>query len=394
MAGRLTFSFATVNAFLLRKQHLDPATRIPDVVQIARDSAGLHSTSGLTPYLSLFNRSPRFERAELDRELRERRSLARIRCIRGTIYIQPREWIPAFLAATRRRNTAQTVNLSRYSGVTDRQYASLSGEIAAVLAGKPMTAGAIRSALSLQGEISSTLYRMCDEGILLREQGEQGWKDRSVYYRLFREVFPEVRAVSIEETEAVAAVVEQYLRCFGPASEADIAWWSGFGRSEVRGALAALKSRWTLVGLGEDRRPAMLLKEDVEGLAAMRPREGPIVCLLPLLDGYLMGYRERDRYLRPEDRDFVFDRGGNATSTILVDGAVVGVWDWEEDPRPVVKIHHLSKVSKDVHARIEEEARRMGRFLVGREADLLRCQSMAPLDTRPAGGFQSPLRKA
>jgi len=394
MASRLTFSIATVNAFLLRKQHLAPATRIPDVVQIARDAGGLHSTSGWTPYLSLFNRSPHFEPTELDRHLRDRRSLARIRCVRGTIYIQPREWIPAFLAATRRRNTAQTVNLSRYSGITDRRYASLSAKIAAALTGTPMTAAAIRSALGLQGEISSTLYRMCDEGILLREKGEKGWRDHSVCYRLFSEAFPEVRVTSIGETEAMAAVVEQYLRCFGPASETDIAWWTGFGKPEVRGALAALESRWIHVGLGEGRRLALLLEEDVEGLAATRPREGPLVSLLPLLDGYLMGYRERDRYLRPEDRAFVFDRGGNVTSTILVDGAVVGVWDWEEDPRPVVKFHYFSKVSEDLHARIEEEARRMGRFLVGRETELLRCESMAALHTRPAGGFQSPLKNS
>jgi hypothetical protein len=146
------------------------------------------------------------------------------------------------------------------------------------------------------------------------------------------------------------------------------------------------------VGLGEEGRPALLLREDMDTLEATQPPEKPLVSLLPLLDGYLMGYRERDRYLRPEHRDFVFDRGGNVTSTILVNGAIVGVWDWEEEPRPAVKVHYLVRVGREARALIEGEARKVGRFLCGEEAEFLLCESMAPLVARSAGGFQSPLK--
>jgi hypothetical protein len=146
------------------------------------------------------------------------------------------------------------------------------------------------------------------------------------------------------------------------------------------------------VSLAEDVRPALLLREDVETLDATRSPERPHISLLPLLDGYLMGYRERDRYLRPEHRDFVFDRGGNVTSTILVNGAIVGVWDWEEEPRPVVKVHYLVRVPREARALIGEEAHRVGRFLSGHDVEVFPCVSMAPLVARSAGGFQSPLK--
>jgi hypothetical protein len=144
--------------------------------------------------------------------------------------------------------------------------------------------------------------------------------------------------------------------------------------------------------LGADGRPALLLREDIETLEAAQPSERSLVSLLPLLDGYLMGYRERDRYLRPDHRDFVFDRGGNVTSTVLVNGAIVGVWDWEQEPRPAVKVHYLVRVSREASALIEGEARKVGRFLCGEEPQFLLCESMAPLVERSAGGFQSPLR--
>jgi hypothetical protein len=394
MGAGLAFCFRGVNAFVLGKQHLLAGTATRDVQQMVRNTGGLHATSSLTPYLSLFNRSPRFEHSELDRELREKRSLARIRCVRGTIYIQPRDWIPAFLAATRRRNVRQTAELARRSGISDRRYAELSEEIVAVLAGTLMAAVSIRSALGLRREISSALYRMCDEGILLREHGEQGWKDRTVYYRLFREAFPGVELGPIGETEAMAAVVEQYLRCFGPASKVDIAWWTGFGKSEVDRAVTSLGPRLAQVALSESGRSGLLLQEDVENLVRTPLPDSLPISLLPLLDGYLMGYRERERYLRPEHRDFVFDRGGNATSTVLFNGAIIGVWDWEERPRPVVKVHYLERVNKGSRALVEEEARRIGRFLCGEDVEVVICETMAPLVTRSAGGFQSPLKEA
>jgi hypothetical protein len=287
---------------------------------------------------------------------------------------------------------AQTAELARQAGISERRYAALSAKIAEVLAGRSMTAASIRSALGVRKEISSVLYRMCDEGILLRDQGEQGWKDRSVYYRLFREVLPEVELGSIGETEAMAAVVEQYLRCFGPASEGDIVWWTGFAKSEVQRAVGVLAHRVIRVPLAEDGRPALLLQDDLESLERTQLPERPLVSLLPLLDGYLMGFRERARYLRPEHRDFVFDRGGNVTSTVLLNGNIVGVWDWEEEPRPVVKVHYLVRVNRESRALVEEEARKVGRFLCGQDVDFILCGTMSPLVARTAGGFQSPLK--
>ncbi len=58
----------------------------------------------------------------------------------------------------------------------------------------------------------------------------------------------------------------------------------------------------------------------------------PTVALLPGLDPLTMGYRQRDRLLDPRQRDLVYDRGGNATSSVLVDGVIVGVWDVSDVP--------------------------------------------------------------
>ena len=69
-----------VNRFVLRKQHLTNESRIDDVVQIAGDISGLHATAPTTPYLSLYARTKKFTKEQLDEELYIKRNLGKIRC--------------------------------------------------------------------------------------------------------------------------------------------------------------------------------------------------------------------------------------------------------------------------------------------------------------------------
>lgn len=391
MASDPRFDFGVVNKFLLGKQHLAPESTIADVVQIARDACGLDATSATTPYLSVFARSPGAGPKALSQEL-ERRTLAKIRCVRGTIYIQPRDWIPAFVAATRRRNTAQTSEYARQAGISERRYTAAASEITALLAGRGMTAASIRREMGFEGELSPVLYRMCDEGLLLRGRPEKGWKDRALQYVLFREALPDVDLEAMDEAEAMTCVVELYLRGFGPATVDDVSWWTGFSKTEVHTALGGLEGRLARVALGEARRPALLLQEEIEELSDLRGKGGPTVNFLPCLDGYLMGYHERERYLRRDLADVVFDRSGNVTSTILAGGEIVGVWDLEDSPDPTVKLHFLSRVPREIRKAAVRRAVEIGRIVFDREARVGFCESMISLVRRPAGSVMSPLK--
>ena len=84
------FEIGSVNTFILRKQHLTDESKIKSIVQTTKDIWGLHSTYASTPYLSLFNRITDFKKESLDREVEERR-LVKIRCIRKTVHIIPKE---------------------------------------------------------------------------------------------------------------------------------------------------------------------------------------------------------------------------------------------------------------------------------------------------------------
>ncbi len=117
-----------------------------------------------------------------------------------------------------------------------------------------------------------------------------------------------------------------------------------------------------------------------------------IVNLLPPLDSYIIGYKERERFLSPPHYNNVFDRSGNAAPTILLDGKVVGVWSFTADKKPVVKFLFFEQVENSVLTEVYSKAQKIGEFISDKEVTVTECSSMHPLTRRTAGEFMSPLK--
>jgi len=136
-----------------------------------------------------------------------------------------------------------------------------------------------------------------------------------------------------------------------------------------------------------------MLCSDKEQMKATRLPRKKNVNLLPVLDPYIMGYEERERYLDPKYYDNVFDFNGNAAPTILIDGRVVGVWDFMDDAKPLVRVFFFEDVERDALKEIHVKALGIGKFISGKEVQIKKCDSMVPLTRRTAGGYMSPLKE-
>lgn len=122
---------------------------------------------------------------------------------------------------------------------------------------------------------------------------------------------------------AAAQILQAWLERFGPATETDIRWWTGWTVAQMRAALADVEAEQVSLG-GE--RLAWIAAGDRD-----TPDTPPSIALLPGLDATTMGWKERDWYLSSEAEARTFDRWGNAGPTIWRNGEVVGGWAQRAD---------------------------------------------------------------
>jgi hypothetical protein len=387
-----SISLETVNRFLLQKQHFTVDSQSDDICQVVRDIAGLHATGTKEPYLALFARMRHFAKEQLDEEMYLKRTLGKIRCMRGTLYILPADMLPIAYAATRAMIEKLSLRFMEFRGISVSEYDAMAHSVMKLIKGREMTIHEIKAQLKTGVNLSAVLNSMCDRGLLLRVQRGKGWESRNYKYTGFAEYFPNVNLAEFDRARSISLLVQHYLTSFGPATEDDIVWWTGLTKTTIREALNRFAGKVTHVTIPDLDGDFLMLSSDLDRIQPNQQTAKPIVSLLPMLDPYLMGYKQRRRYLHCRDYDKIFDRGGNVTSTILLNGAVIGVWDFAAKLEAVMKVHLFRKAAARTQKIIETKAKQLGKFIAGREVPVKNVPSMIPLVRRNVGGFMSPLK--
>jgi hypothetical protein len=386
------FDLRSINHFVLSKQHLAGSTANTQLSQVVLDVGGLHAGQAITPYLSLAARLPDFQPKELDQQLYHEPAMARIRCMRKSIYVHNENLLPVMFAATSNKVIKASEHFMIYRGVPLSEYKALSESILKMLKRRRLTAAEIKESLATDFDVSAVLYYMCDQGLLVRSEPGSGWRDRHYRYAIFNEEFPNIDLGALEEREAMLMLVRHYLEAFGPASLNDIVWWTGLGKIRIRSALRTLGDEVLEIQTAEDNFPLLMLESELEGLRASISSQSPTVAILPNLDSYLMGYSDRHRYVDNHLYEYIVDDFGNATNVVLVNGRAAGVWDCsihdESDFRLYLFDYQLAATGDLVRAR----ARRLGKLLTGHEVRIRQHDKMLPLSKQPAGAFMSPLK--
>ena len=344
------------------------------------DLLGLHATDRRSPYLQLRARVAGFTPDELD-ELLDAGRAARVPGMRSTLFIESAAMVELVMAATRGMLAAGHERWLAANGLTRRSYEQLALRIEDALGGGPLDARRLREAIGAREQLTPVLVVMCDEARLVRWKGGRGWPHSPPAYRRFAEALPGVEPDAWDEEAAMRELVARYVRRYGPVTERDVAWWTGFRMTEVRRLLAALPD---LVAAAIDGQAVLLHVDDVAA-AQRRPRAlTGEVALLPLLDPYVQGYRDRDRLVEPAHLPFVVDPAGNATSAIVAAGRVAGVWDRVGTE---VRLFLFGAPSAALRKRVRAAA-------AGLAPVVVEVGRMLPLSAPGTGGAAAPLKDA
>jgi hypothetical protein len=334
----------------------------------------LHATDPSTVYLSAWARLIEPSIAAVDRALYEDRALIRMLAMRRTVFVVPVEDAPILHAAaslavarTERRRTEELIALL---GIDDpggwlRQaeadtLAALEqrGEATAqeLAADVPALRRKVRVNVGkrYEGDIgisSRVLLLLAVDGKIVRARPRGTWVSSQFRWApMERWLGGSPPQLPVEEAQA--ELVRRWLARFGPGTEGDIRWWTGWTFREVRAALARIGA----VTVDIDGRQGLLLADDLEPVAAPEPW----VALLPPLDPTTMGWQERHWYLG-DHRRALFDSSGNAGPTIWVDGRIVGGWAIRRSGEVVWRL--LEEVGRESADAIELEAARLTAWL-------------------------------
>ena len=357
-------------ARLARRHRLSPESRARSAVEAARSLVTLHSTDAVTVYLSVLARTTGVAPGDVERALYDDRSLVRVLAMRRTLWVVPRELLPVVLAAATRtvaaRERRRLQGFIRDSGISARPSTWLARAereaLAAVEArgeaftsdvtrGVPLLATKLRFGAgrweTTQSASARVLPQLAMDAKLIRGRPRGDWSNGQ--YRW-------VPAASwlggpveeLDQASSQAELVRHWLAAFGPATETDLRWWTGWTAREVRAALAAVPHE--TVDL--DGATGLVLAGDDEPVEPPKPW----AALLSTLDPTTMGWKERDWYLGPH-ASVLFDVNGNAGPTVWWDGRVVGGWSQRRSGEIVYRL--LEDVGADAVSAIEREVARL-----------------------------------
>jgi len=371
------FDVAERQARMARRHHLSPVHRAADVLAASDGIVCFHATDPATLYLSAQARVDDLTIADLDDALYTARTLVKHLCMRRTLFAFRRELFDVIQSAASsrvaEREQRRLAKEVEKAGLVEDGAAWLRDASEATLEalGKlgEATSTELRAAVGLlQGSIvyapdksyggevpvgPRVLTCLSAAGRIVRASNRGGWNTSRPTWAKTSDWLGETPAI-VPTRDARAQLVRRWLHAFGPATVADLKWWSGETLAATRTALSDVGA----VEVDLHGTPGISLPEDLEPVAGVEP----YAALLPALDPTTMGWFDRAWYLG-RHQTAIFDTNGNGGMTAWWEGRIVG--GWNQTPSGEVFLQLLDDVGTEGRAALDREAARLTNWLDG-----------------------------
>ncbi len=357
------------------RHHLGAETKAQDLCQLAGELVGIHATDPASVYLGSLARLISFTREDMANALYEERSLLKMLGMRRTMFVVPRDVggvihsaVTRQLGVAERKRLIQMLTEAKVDPDVPGWVAHVEKETVAALEemGEATANQLTKRVPGLRFQImfgegkkwggkvgvsTRMLFLLATEARVIRGRPNGTWLS-SMYSWAPMTGWLGGPLDHPPVDEAQAELVRRYLTAYGPATQRDVQWWTGWTVATTKKALAANK----VSEVALDGGAGIALDSDLEKTAD----PGSSVALLPALDTTIMGWHDRTWFLG-EHGPALFDRNGNAGPSIWVDGRVVGGWAQRKSGEVVYRL--LEDVGKDDTKKIEAEAARIETWL-------------------------------
>jgi len=368
MTARPTIDNAERRRRLAVRHHLAPSSRATDIAQVAGDLVGVHATDPASVYLGLLARMRTLTHDDVARALYDDRSVLKILGMRRTMFVVPRDLAGTInvgatraIASGERKRLLQMVesagvdkDVARWVSTVEKETVDALDELGEATAAEltkrvpglrvQVSFGEGKKWAGKVGVSTRMLFLLAAEGRIVRGRPRGTWLSSMYAWtpmdRWLGEPLDEPQV-----DDAQADLVRRWLRAFGPGTQRDIQWWTGWTVANTRKAIATVDA----VAVELEDGPGLALPDDLEPTASGESW----VALLPALDTTTMGWFERSWYMGDHVKR-LFDSNGNAGPTIWVDGRVVGGWAQRRNGEVAYQL--LEDVGREAVGRIDTEA--------------------------------------
>ncbi|MFD0354386.1 winged helix DNA-binding domain-containing protein [Streptomyces sp. NPDC127110] len=324
-----------------RRHRLAPSVRAAAPAQAADAVVALHATDAATVFLSLRARLADGAPAAVEQALYGDVSLVRMLSMRNTLFAVSTELAPYVdsstargIAAKERRTLlkhladdgqgldadwlerAEAAALEALDALGAATGSQLSAAVPALR--QKITIGRGKKYEAETGVATRVIRLLAADGRIRRDRPRGTWTSSQ-----FRWVHTQPWS-AVPAAEARAELARRWLHAYGPATEADLKWWTGWSLTDVRKALAAVGPEQVRLDGGGT---ALVCPGDT----GPEPAPEPWAALLPGLDPSAMGWADRGFHLDPAHRPALFDYAGNIGPTVWWNGEIVGGWAQRSD---------------------------------------------------------------
>jgi hypothetical protein len=386
--GNISISQARLN--LWRKQgFLD--RKLTDFYDVAKTLLGLHSTDYWSPYLSVWARIGDYNAKSVFDDLNSGKHIIRSRAFRNTQHVILIEDLPLLIAALGSHLERSMMPAPPIKNLTEREREHLLTEILAAFEDGPLNAQGLKRIMPNLGEMSRWLLLiLMARGLIVRTEAANA-RSNQQKYDLTSRWLPGISLSEMTEHEARTKLVYKYVRCFGPVSVDDLAWWLPCKKSEACALLSSLMERLSIIKVNGNEN--YMITEDYEAASNLDEDYEVGVVMLPYEDPFPKAYANRTWFVSDMAREVLFPRrpeyywppemkppegpprGMNASGelrpSIWYNGMIVGRWEIDKASRGYdVRVGLVEEIPRQARRDLDEKRHDLISFINDRLAPI------------------------
>jgi hypothetical protein len=350
-----TLGLRELNRTTLRRQLLLQRSDVSAVKAIER-LVGVQAQLARPPFVGLWSRLDRFDRAELTKAI-EQRTVVKATLLRGTLHLLTARDYLSFRATFQATlsNALDDVLKAKGAHVDVPRLVDAARDFMHAAPRSFAEITTLLTGLEPDGDPGAMRYAVRTHLPMIQVPIDTAWGYPGNPRFALAEDWLDIPVPTTDGQHA--ELVKRYLAAFGPATVKDVETWSYL--PSLQPAFDTLAPE--LVRYRDERGRTLF---DLPGLP-IEPEDAPApLRFLPEFDNLLLAHQDRTRVVPKAARGKVFLPGLRVAATVLVDGFVAATWTTERVKQAVtLTVAPLAPVNAAVQAELMAEGDRLVRFV-------------------------------